>query len=139
MHEVLLVEDNPHDSLFTVEAFAEVGAAVQVKVVKDGLEALQYLRQEGRFADSKRPDLILLDLNLPKKDGRAVLAEIKGDEKLAVIPVVVLTTSKAEVDINTVYRLHGNCYVVKPIDFTRFVDIAGALVKFWFGTATLPN
>lgn len=138
MHEVLLVEDNPHDVFFTIEAFAEVGADVKVVVARDGLEALQYLRKEGDFSDVRRPDLILLDLNLPRKDGREVLAEIKADSLLCVIPVVVLTTSKADLDIETVYRSHGNSYIVKPIDYSKFVEVARSIVDFWFGTVTLP-
>lgn len=139
MHEVLLVEDNPHDVFFTTEAFSEVGADVKVAVARDGLEALQYLRKEGDFRDVHRPDLILLDLNLPRKDGRELLAEIKADSLLCLIPVVVLTTSKADLDIETVYRSHGNSYIVKPIDYSKFVEVARSIVGFWFGTATLPG
>lgn len=139
MHEILLVEDNPHDSFFTVEAFTEAGADVKVNVVKDGVEALQYLRKEAPFSEASRPDLILLDLNLPRMDGREFLADIKGDSELLTIPVVVLTTSKADLDIQTVYRSHGNSYVVKPIDFTSFVEVARSIDDFWFGRAILPG
>ena len=113
---ILLVEDNPGDVRLTVEALREGKVHNHLSVARDGVEALAFLRQQGEFADAPRPDVILLDLNLPKKDGREVLAEIKADERLRRIPVVVLTTSKAEEDILRSYALHANCYVTKPVD-----------------------
>ena len=136
---ILLVEDNPGDVRLTIEALKEGKVHNQLNVVPDGVEALAYLRQEGKYAESIRPDVILLDLNLPKKDGREVLAEIKADEKLRRIPVVVLTTSKAEEDILRSYALHANCYVTKPVDLDQFIHVVRSIQDFWFSIAKLPS
>ncbi|MEO0107646.1 MAG: response regulator [candidate division WOR-3 bacterium] len=136
--EILLVEDNPGDMRLTVEAFKDGKVRNNLNWVQDGEEAIAYLRREGRFADATRPDLILLDLNLPKKDGRQVLAEIKSDPKLAPIPVVVLTTSKAEEDIIRSYALHANCYITKPVDFEQFINVIRQLEDFWLSVVRLP-
>src|SRR6476661_9842436 len=119
--EVLLVEDDPGDVLMTQEAFEEHKVRNRLTVVSDGAEALAYLRREGEYADAIRPDLILLDLNLPRRDGREVLEEIKSDERLHQIPVVVLTTSQSEEDVLRSYQLHANAYVTKPVDFDQFI------------------
>ncbi len=137
--EVLLVEDNPGDVRLTLEAFKEGKVNNRLSVVEDGVEALAFLRREGKYADASRPDLILLDLNLPKKDGREVLAEIKADEDLKRIPVVVLTTSKAEEDILKTYNLHANCYITKPVDFDQFVIVVRLIEDFWFTIVKLPR
>jgi len=136
---ILLVEDNPGDVRLTVEALREGKVHNQLSVARDGVEALAFLRQEGQFAESPRPDVILLDLNLPKKDGREVLAEIKADERLRRIPVVVLTTSKAEEDILRSYALHANCYVTKPVDLEQFITVVRSIEDFWFSIVRLPN
>lgn len=136
--EILLVEDSPTDALLTKSAFAGARLINTLHVVEDGVEALKYLRKEPPYADCPRPDLILLDLNLPKKDGREVLAEIKMDENLKVIPVVILTTSRAEEDILKSYKLHANCYISKPVDFDSFTEAIATLEKFWFAVVTLP-
>ena len=136
---ILLVEDNPGDVRLTQEAFREGNIAVQLDVARDGVEAIAFLRSEAPFQDSQLPDLILLDLNLPKKDGREVLAEVKNDERLKRIPVVVLTTSNAEADIMKTYNLHVNCYINKPVDFDRFFDIVQRIEDFWLSTAILPS
>ena len=122
--DVLLVEDDPGDVLMTREAFEEHKLHNRLDVVTDGVEAMAYLRREGEYADAPRPDLVLLDLNLPRRDGREVLAEIKADPDLRHIPVVVLTTSKAEEDILRSYELHANAYVTKPVDFDRFIEVS---------------
>jgi len=137
--EVLLVEDNPGDVRLTLEALKEGKVNNHLSVVEDGVEALAFLRREGKYADASRPDLILLDLNLPKKDGREVLAEIKTDEDLKRIPVVVLTTSKAEEDILKTYNLHANCYITKPVDFDQFVIVVRLVEDFWFTIVKLPR
>lgn len=137
--EILLVEDSPTDVLITREALAEVKVFNTLHVVEDGVEALAFLRREGRYAGAPRPGLIILDLNLPRKSGREVLAEIKTDPDLQVIPVVVLTTSQAEEDVVKAYGLHANCYVVKPMDFVRFVEVVRAIPEFWFSIVTLPR
>jgi CheY-like chemotaxis protein len=129
--EVLLVEDDPGDVLMTQEAFEEHKVRNRLTVVSDGAEALAYLRREGRYADAVRPDLILLDLNLPKRDGREVLAEVKKDEDLGRIPVVVLTTSAADEDIVRSYQLHANAYVTKPVDFDRFISVIRQIDQFF--------
>ena len=129
--EVLLVEDDPGDVLMTQEAFEDHKVRNRLTVVSDGAEALAYLRREGRHADAVRPDLILLDLNLPKRDGREVLAEIKKDEDLGRIPVVVLTTSSADEDIVRSYQLHANAYVTKPVDFDRFIEVVRKIDDFF--------
>jgi chemotaxis family two-component system response regulator Rcp1 len=136
--EILLVEDSPTDALLTRSAFAEARLINTLHTVEDGVEAMKYLRKESPYTESPRPDLILLDLNLPRKDGREVLAEIKQDESLKVIPVVILTTSRAEEDVLKSYKLHANCYISKPIDFDSFTEAITALEKFWFAVVTLP-
>jgi chemotaxis family two-component system response regulator Rcp1 len=136
--EILLVEDNPGDVRLTIEAFKEGKVLNRVNVVDNGVDALAYLRREGRFADAPRPDLILLDLNLPKKNGRTVLAEIKEDPQLKRIPVVVLTTSQAEEDILSSYDLHANSYVTKPVGLDQFIDVVKSIEDFWIVVARLP-
>ena len=136
--EVLLVEDDPGDVLMTQEAFEEHKVRNNLTVVSDGAEALAYLRREGRHAEAVRPDLILLDLNLPKRDGREVLAEIKKDEELGRIPVVVLTTSAADEDIVRSYQLHANAYVTKPVDFERFISVIRQIDEFFVSVVKLP-
>ncbi len=136
--EILLVEDNPGDVRLTLEAFKESKIRNNLHVVGDGVEAIEYLRKQGRYADAARPDLILLDLNLPKKDGREVLKEIKEDPILKRIPVAVMTTSKAEEDIIKSYDLHANCYITKPIDLNQFITVVKSLGNFWFSIVTLP-
>ena len=136
--EILLVEDSPSDVLIAREALTEAKLINTIHVAEDGVEALQFLRKEGKFAAAPRPDLILLDLNLPRKNGREVLAEIKADADLKTIPVVVLTTSSAEEDILKSYNLHANCYVVKPVEFHSFVKAVQSIREFWFSVVTLP-
>jgi len=136
--EILLVEDNLGDMRLTKEALKEGKVYSNLHWVKDGVEALDFLRRQGRFADAPRPDLILLDLNLPKKDGREVLSVIKADESLKHIPVVVLTTSKAEEDVLRSYELHANCYVTKPVDLEKFIFVVKCIDSFWLTVVTLP-
>lgn len=136
--EILLVEDNPADVGLTREALVDAKVANHLTVVSDGMEAMAYLRREGKYAKATRPDLILLDLNLPKKDGRSVLADVKADESLKRIPVVVLTTSTADEDVYRAYGLHANCYICKPVDFGTFVRIVNSLENFWLGVVRLP-
>lgn len=137
---ILLVEDNPGDARLTTEALRESSLHSEViHVVRDGVEALCFLHHDGEFAQAPRPDLILLDLNLPKRDGRSVLAEIKGDDDLRSIPVVVLTTSRSEEDIVGSYDLKANSYVTKPMELDDFVASMKAIHSFWLETATLPN
>jgi chemotaxis family two-component system response regulator Rcp1 len=137
--EVLLVEDNPGDVRLTQEALRDNKMHNNLHVVEDGIEALAFLRREGRYSGCPRPDLILLDLNLPRKDGREVLAEIKADEGLRRIPVVVLTTSKAEEDILRAYDLSANCYVTKPVDFEQFIHVVRSIEDFWLAMVKLPS
>ena len=137
--DVLLVEDDPGDVLMTREAFAEHKLRNTLHVVEDGVEAVAFLRREGRYADAPRPGLILLDLNLPRKDGREVLAEIKADESLRAIPVVVLTTSEAEEDVLRSYDLHANAYVTKPVDFERFIKVVQQIDDFFVTVVKLPQ
>lgn len=137
--EMLLVEDSPDDVLLTREALKEAKISNNLSVVRDGVEAMSYLRKEGRFKDAMRPELILLDLNLPKKDGREVLAEIKNDQYLKSIPVVILTTSEAEEDVVKTYKLHANCYITKPIDLNQFIKVAKSIEDFWFDIVRLPK
>jgi CheY-like chemotaxis protein len=137
--DVLLVEDDPGDVLMTREAFEHHKLRNKLHVVADGVEALQFLRREGEHADAPRPGLVLLDLNLPRKDGRDVLAEIKSDESLRSIPVVVLTTSEAEEDILRSYDLHANAYVTKPVDFDRFIDVIRQIDDFFVTVVKLPR
>ena len=137
--DVLLVEDDPGDVLMTREAFEHHKLRNKLHVVADGVEALQFLRREGEYAEAPRPGLILLDLNLPRKDGREVLAEIKSDETMRSIPVVVLTTSEAEEDILRSYNLHANAYVTKPVDFDRFIDVIRQIDDFFVTVVKLPR
>lgn len=139
--EILLVEDSPTDVLLAEEALLHAKVLTNLNVVDDGVEALDYLYRRGTYADANpvRPDLILLDLNLPRKDGREVLAEVKRDPVLKHIPVVVLTTSQAEEDVLRAYGLHANCYVTKPVDFDQFTRVVQAIEKFWFTVVTLPQ
>lgn len=136
--EILLVEDNPGDIRLTREALGDSRIKNNLFVVEDGVEAMAYLRQEGHYANATRPDIILLDLNLPRKDGREVLREIKSDETLRRIPVVVLTTSENEDDVLRSYDLHANCYISKPVDFNRFITIVHTIENFWFSIVKLP-
>ncbi|MEJ2862652.1 response regulator [Actinomycetospora flava] len=136
---VLLVEDDPGDVLMTQEAFEHHKLRNQLHVVSDGVEALAFLRGEGEYAGSPRPGLILLDLNLPRKDGRQVLEEVKNDQTLRSIPVVVLTTSQAEEDILRSYNLHANAYVAKPVDFERFIEVIRQIDDFFVSVVKLPR
>jgi two-component system, chemotaxis family, response regulator Rcp1 len=136
--EILLVEDNPGDVRLTREALKEGKVHNNLSVAYDGVEALRYLRREGEHAEAVRPDLILLDLNLPRMDGREVLAEIKNDPQLRVIPVVILTSSQAEQDIARAYELHANCYVSKPVDLEQFITVVNSIETFWFSIVKLP-
>ena len=136
---ILLVEDNPGDVRLTREALKEGKIINELAVVSDGVEAMDYLRRRGKFADASRPDLILLDLNLPRKNGREVLAEIKSDQSMRRIPVVILTVSRAEEDILKSYDLHANCYISKPIDFDQFMKVVRTIENFWFGIVLLPS
>lgn len=136
---ILLIEDNPGDVRLAQEAFKEGNINVNLDVTMDGVEALHFLRKSTPYEDSATPDLVLLDLNLPKKDGREVLSEIKADPKLRSIPVVILTTSSAEQDILNSYNLHVNCYLNKPVDFDQFFDIIQKIEDFWLRTAILPS
>ena len=135
---ILLVEDSPTDVMLTREAMDQYKIANPLEIVEDGIEAMEYLRQEGRFKDAPRPGLVILDLNLPRKNGREVLYEMKSDPHLRNIPVVVLTTSKSEEDVIKSYCLHANCYITKPVDFARFIDVVRMINDFWFGVVTLP-
>ncbi|MBD2430584.1 MULTISPECIES: response regulator [Fischerella] len=136
--EILLIEDNPGDVELTKIALEDSKISVNLNIVEDGVEAIAFLRREGKYANVPYPDIVLLDLNLPKKDGREVLAEIKADEKLKRIPVVVLTTSQAEEDVLKVYNLSANCYITKPVDFDQFVKIVQSIENFWFTIVKLP-
>ena len=136
--EILLVEDNPGDVRLTKEALKEGKVYSNLHTVKDGVEAMEFLRRQGKFAAVPRPDIILLDLNLPRKDGREVLEEIKSDNSLKRIPVVVLTTSKAEEDVLRTYNLHANCYVTKPVDLEKFIVVVKSIDVFWLTVVTLP-
>ncbi len=137
--EILMVEDNSNDVELTIEALKDAKIHNHLHVAEDGVEALTFLRREGPNGDVPRPDLILLDLNLPKKDGREVLAEIKADESLQLIPTVILTTSEAEEDVLQVYRLHANCYITKPVDFDQFIKVVKSIEDFWFTVVKLPT
>lgn len=136
--EILLVEDNPGDVRLTQEALKENKIRNNLHVAKDGVEAMKFLRRMNGHAAAPRPDLILLDLNLPKKDGREVLTEIKSDEKLRSIPVVILTTSDAEDDVARAYQMYANCYVRKPIDLNRFIEVVKIIENFWLSIVELP-
>jgi CheY-like chemotaxis protein len=137
--EVLLVEDNPGDVRLTREAFKDAKLALNLRVVDDGIEALAFLRREGPYGDASRPDIILLDLNLPKKDGRQVLEEIKSTPEFATIPVVVLTTSSSEEDVMRSYRLHANSYITKPVSLDGFLTVVKSINAFWLTVAKLPT
>ncbi len=137
--EILLVEDNPGDVRLTQEALKEGKVLNKLHTVEDGIEALAFLNQEGSYADAPRPELILLDLNLPKKDGRDVLAEIKGNGDLKRIPVVVLTTSRSEQDILKSYDLNANCYITKPVDLDQFISVVRSINEFWLSIVKLPG
>ena len=137
--QVLLVEDNPGDVRLTKEALKEGRLLNDVSVVGDGVEAISFLHRQGKYAGAVQPDLILLDLNLPKKDGREVLAEIKADPRLRRIPVVVLTTSSAEEDILKTYDLHANCYITKPVDLEQFMRVVKSIEDFWISVVRLPS
>ncbi len=137
--EILLVEDSPSDAALAIEAFRAAGADNRLIHVEDGVKAMAYLRREGPFSAAAQPDLVLLDLNLPRKDGREVLADIKADPRLATIPVIVLTTSHSDKDVNQSYKLHANCYIVKPVDFTHFIQVIESMTNFWLIVATLPG
>jgi len=137
--EILLVEDNPGDVRLTQEALKESKISNNLSVVMDGMEAMEYLRREGRFAQAVRPDLILLDLNLPRKNGREVLAEIKEDQDLRHIPVVILTISQDEDDVLKAYNLHANCYIIKPLDLNRFLKVVHSIEDFWLTIVKLPS
>lgn len=137
--KILLVEDNPGDVRLTQEALKESKMLNELYVAEDGVEALEFLNRAGKYADAPHPDLILLDLNLPKKDGRELLEEIKADEKLKRIPVVVLTTSKAQEDIYRMYEQHANCYITKPIDLDQFIEVVKSIDNFWLTIVKLPS
>ena len=137
--QILLVEDNPGDVRLTVEALKEAKVLNKLTVVKDGIEALSLLRRQGPYDKTTRPDLILLDLNLPKKDGREVLAEIKADDNLKRIPVVILTTSQDEQDVLKTYNLYANCYITKPVDLEQFITVVKSIEDFWLGIVVLPK
>jgi len=136
--DILLVEDNPGDARLAQEALKEGRITSRLKVVVDGVEAMTFLRREGCYADAPKPHLVLLDLNLPRKDGRQVLAEMKADPELRRIPVVVLTTSQAEQDVTRSYDLHANCYITKPVDLDRFIAVVRSIEEYWCSVVTLP-
>ncbi|MCL4119512.1 UNVERIFIED_CONTAM: hypothetical protein GTU68_014416, partial [Idotea baltica] len=137
--EILLVEDNPGDIRLTQEAFKEGNLNTNLNAVTDGVKALDYLYKRGEYANVSRPELILLDLNLPKKDGREVLEAIKGDEDLKTIPVIILTTSSSDFDVNRCYDLLANCFITKPIDFDSFMDVILSIESYWLKLASLPS
>jgi CheY-like chemotaxis protein len=137
--EILLVEDNPGDSRLAKEALKESKLKNNLYVAEDGVEAMNFLYKKGKYSKMPRPDLVILDLNLPKKDGREVLAEIKNDDNLKRIPVVILTISKAEEDILKTYNLHANCYVTKPLDLDQFMKVVKSIEDFWLTIVKLPN
>lgn len=136
---ILVVEDNPVDARLTREAFAGLEPKVELSMVRDGEEALAYLRKEGKYGEAQRPDLILLDLKMPRKDGRKVLEVIKKDARFRRIPVIVLTTSREHEDVQQVYDLNANCYVTKPADLDRYTEVMKAIQMFWIGVAELPQ
>ncbi len=137
--DILLVEDSPGDVRLTMEALADAKISNNISVASDGIEALEYLRNEGKFADAKRPDLILLDLNMPRMDGRELLSIIKVDDDFRNIPVVVLTTSQSEVDILESYDLRANCYITKPVDLDQFLIVVNSIQEFWLSIVKLPS
>ncbi|MAA75532.1 MAG: response regulator [Salinisphaeraceae bacterium] len=135
---ILLVEDNPADVRLTQEVLRESRSAVALDVVRDGEQALAFLRRQGEYADARRPDIVLLDLNLPRKDGREVLADLKTDPELQTIPVIMLTTSKAEHDVADCYAKHVNAYIIKPVDLDEFVEVMEVVERHWLRTVRLP-
>jgi chemotaxis family two-component system response regulator Rcp1 len=137
--EILLVEDSPSDAALTIEALKAGKIANRLSHVEDGVDAMEFLRRRGKYAEVRRPDLIMLDLNLPRRDGREVLAEIKNDSDLKIIPIIVLTTSRADEDILRSYELNANCYITKPVDFTHFIDVVKSIEQFWLTVVTLPQ
>ena len=137
--EILLVEDSPSDALLTREALVRSKLLNTIHLVDNGEDALAFLRREGPYSKAPRPDLVLLDLNLPRKDGREVLQEIKTDHQLRLIPVVILTSSKAEEDVVKSYDLHANCYICKPLEFNKFTEAVMCIGTFWFSVVTLPG
>jgi CheY-like chemotaxis protein len=137
--EILLVEDSPGDVTLTIEALRDAKVANNLHVARDGEEALRFLRHEGEYADKPRPDLVLLDLNMPRKDGREVLADMKADPVMKRIPVVVLTTSQSEDDVAAAYNLSANCYVAKPVDLDQFLGVVRAIDDFWLSLVKLPS
>ncbi len=136
---ILIVEDNPGDARLIKEVLNEGKILNDLHIVKDGVEAMEFLHKRGEYAKAPRPDLIILDLNLPKKDGREVLAEVKSDQHLKSIPIVIMTTSNAEEDILKSYNLHANCYITKPLDFHQFVKVVESIENFWFSMVKLPK
>lgn len=136
--EILLVEDSPSDAALTIEALKEGKIANRLSHVEDGVEAMDFLRRRGKYAEAVRPDLIMLDLNLPRKDGRDVLAELKNDPDLKIIPIIVLTTSRSDKDILQSYQLNANCYITKPVDFDHFIEVVKSIENFWLTVVTLP-
>jgi CheY-like chemotaxis protein len=137
--EILLVEDNPGDVLLAQEALREGKVLNNLSVARDGEEAIDFLKKRGEYSNGSKPDLILLDLNLPKKDGREVLKEIKNDDELKHIPVVILTISKAEEDVVKTYNLHANCYITKPVDLDQFIEVVKSIENFWLTVVKLPS
>lgn len=137
--ETLLVEDNEADVRLTREVFADGRVLNKLNVVRDGEEAMAFLKRRPPYQDAPRPDLVLLDLNLPRKDGREVLAEMKADEDLRLIPVVILTTSRADADVMRTYELHANCYIVKPVDLGQFIEVVRSIEDFWLKLVRLPT
>jgi two-component system, chemotaxis family, response regulator Rcp1 len=137
--DILLVEDNPGDVLLAQEALKESKIRNRLFVVDDGVKAMEFLRQQGAYSESPHPDLILLDLNLPSKSGREVLAEVKADDKLKHIPVVVLTVSRAEEDVMKAYNSYANCYITKPLDFNQFMEVTRSIEDFWLTIVRLPS
>jgi two-component system, chemotaxis family, response regulator Rcp1 len=137
--EILLVEDNPGDIRLAREAFKESKVKTRLHIANDGIEALDFLLKKGKYIDVPKPDIILLDLNLPQKDGREVLSELKIDDALKRIPVIILTTSNSEEDIFKCYNLHANCYITKPMDFENYFKIISIIEQFWFSIVQLPN
>jgi two-component system, chemotaxis family, response regulator Rcp1 len=137
--EILLVEDSPSDAALTIEAIKAGKIANNLTHVEDGVDAMDCLKQKGKFAKAARPDLIMLDLNLPRKDGREVLSEIKKDHALRIIPIIVLTTSHSDKDILQSYELNANCYITKPVDFGQFIEVIRTIEKFWLSVVTLPQ
>jgi chemotaxis family two-component system response regulator Rcp1 len=136
--EILLVEDSPSDAALTIEALKAGKIANRLSHVEDGVDAMDFLRRRGKYADVERPDLIMLDLNLPRMDGRDVLAEIKNDPDLKIIPIIVLTTSRSDKDILKSYELNANCYITKPVDFDHFIEVVKSIENFWLTVVTLP-